>query len=382
MRSITYCGIVTLYRKTTPHKLPYRISNEYLMEIVRTLIDSHRLSLDDYQTLIAHRNSEVAALLSQEAARTCHEYYENGIYIRGLIEISNYCKNDCYYCGIRKSNHSCMRYRLTVEEILDCANAGYEIGFRTFVLQGGEDPWFNDERLVELISALHQTHPDCAITLSLGERTTESYERLFEAGAERYLLRHEAISAQLYRKLHPSEMRLETRLQCLNSLRKTGYAVGCGFMVGAPYQSSRDLAYDLKFIERFKPEMCGIGPFIPHDATPFGHYETGSAELTCFLLSIIRIIHPSILLPATTALIAAMPDGCAKGVLAGANVVMPNLSPFNARQNYELYRNKSHTDVAAREYLSQLEEDMRMIGHHICIDRGDPKAYEDIHKQS
>lgn len=349
------------------------ISHGSLLDLARKLTQTHSLSLEEYEALIAFYDNEIAEYLAKEARRIREDIYGTDVYIRGLIEISNYCKNDCLYCGIRKSNTTCTRYRLNPDEIIECANEGYKLGFRTFVLQGGEDPWFTDDRLVELLRILKTAHPDCAITLSLGERSYESYQRLSEAGADRYLLRHETVRENLYTKLHPGTMHLEDRLQCLEDLRSIGYAVGCGFMVEAPYQTARDLAHDLKFIEHFKPEMCGIGPFIPHHATPFRAMPAGSVDLTCFLLSLIRIIHPSVLLPATTALGSLDPQGRTKGMLAGANVVMPNLSPLNVRANYELYNNKAHTGTEAAEHLSLLDADMQSIGYHLVIDRGDPK---------
>ena len=351
-----------------------RVSHTYLLELAEKLMQTHSLSLEEYEALIAFRDTEITDLLTRKARQIRESIYDTDVYIRGLIEISNYCKNDCLYCGIRKSNANCTRYRLTPEDILECAQAGYQLGFRTFVLQGGEDPWFTDERLVQLLHALKTNHPDCAITLSLGERSYESYQRLFDAGADRYLLRHETVCDDLYTKLHPHTMRLENRLQCLEDLRHIGYAVGCGFMVGAPFQTARDLAHDLAFIEHFKPEMCGIGPFIPHHATPFCSKPAGSVDLTCFLLSLIRIIHPPVLLPATTALGSLDPEGRTKGMLAGANVVMPNLSPLNVRANYELYNNKAHTGTEAAEHLSLLDADMQTIGYRLVVDRGDPKG--------
>ena len=324
----------------------------------------------------AHHSAaqHLADALATEARRIREELYGTDVYIRGLIEISNYCKNDCLYCGIRKSNTECERYRLTEQDILDCADEGYTLDFRTFVLQGGEDPYFTDERLVCLLSALKSVHPDCAITLSLGERSRESYQALFDAGADRYLLRHETVCEPLYAKLHPATMSMQHRLQCLQDLREIGYAVGCGFMVGAPFQTARDLAHDLAVIESFQPEMVGIGPFIPHHATPFRQEPAGSVELTCFLLSIIRLINPSVLLPATTALGSLRPDGRTLGMLAGANVVMPNLSPLTVRKKYELYNNKAHTGTEAAEHLSLLDADMNAIGYHVVVSRGDPKG--------
>jgi len=350
------------------------ISHGSLLALAQKLTQSHSLSLEEYEALIAFYDNEIAEYLAKEARRIREDIYGTDVYIRGLIEISNYCKNDCLYCGIRKSNTTCTRYRLSLDEIIECANEGYKLGFRTFVLQGGEDPWFTDDRLVELLRTLKTAHPDCAITLSLGERSYESYQRLFEAGADRYLLRHETVRENLYTKLHPGTMHLEDRLQCLEDLRSIGYAVGCGFMVGAPYQTAHDLAHDLKYIEHFKPEMCGIGPFIPHHATPFSNEPAGNIELTCFLLSLIRIIHPPVLLPATTALGSLDPKGRIKGMLAGANVVMPNLSPLNVRANYELYNNKAHTGTEAAEHLNLLGAEMQTIGYNVVVDRGDPKG--------
>lgn len=350
------------------------VSSHDALHLARKLRKTRTLSLEEHEALIKGRTDEVARSLAQEADAVRRTIYGNAVYIRGLIEVSNYCKNDCHYCGIRRDNASCTRYRLTPEQILTCADEGHALGFRTFVLQGGEDPWFNDERLTDLIRRIKTRYPDCAITLSLGERSRQSYQRLFDAGADRYLLRHETVDATLYAKLHPETMHLEDRLNCLRDLKSIGYAVGCGFMVGAPFQTAHDLAQDLKFIEEFKPEMCGIGPFIPHRATPFSSEPTGSVELTCFLLSVIRIIHPSILLPATTALGSLDPHGRSRGILAGANVVMPNLSPINVRKNYELYNNKAHTGTEAAEHLSLLEADMKQIGYHVVVDRGDPKG--------
>jgi biotin synthase len=258
--------------------------------------------------------------------------------------------------------------------ILDCCRDGYELGFRTFVLQGGEDPWFTDERLCGLLRQIKEQFPDCAITLSLGERSRESYRRLFDAGADRYLLRHETADKAHYEKLHPSELSFDNRMECLRNLRELGYQVGCGFMVGSPFQTSAALAKDLKFIESFRPEMCGIGPFIPQKDTPFGQYPGGSVELTCYLLSILRIIQPNLLLPATTALGTLDPLGREKGILSGANVVMPNLSPVSVRKKYLLYDNKICTGEESAQCRSCLSERMKSIGYELVIDRGDPKS--------
>jgi biotin synthase len=304
--------------------------------------------------------------------------YGTDVYVRGLIEFSNYCKNDCLYCGIRRSNRSCDRYRLSEEEILTCCDEGYELGFRTFVLQSGEDTWYTDEKLCALIRAIKARHPDCAITLSLGERSHESYLALHEAGADRYLLRHETASPAHYAMLHPPEMSWQHRMDCLAQLRRIGYQVGCGFMVGSPWQTEEILAGELKLIETLRPDMCGIGPFIPHAATPFADREAGTLELTCYLLSLIRLIDPTILLPATTALGTIDPKGREKGICAGANVVMPNLSPVTVRKKYELYDNKICTGEESAQCRGCLSRRMESIGYQLVTDRGDRKKGENF----
>lgn len=342
-------------------------------EIISKLINEHNLTLEEYRELISGYNEELASVLRDEAVRLRKEIYGNTVYIRGLIEISNICKNDCFYCGIRKSNSFCERYRLSSDEIVECCDYGYDLGFRTFVLQGGEDGYFTDERLCPLIEEIKRRHPDCAVTLSLGERSRASYERLFNAGADRYLLRHETADSEHYLKLHPENLTLENRISCLENLRETGFQVGCGFMVGSPYQTIETIAKDLKFIEEFKPDMCGIGPFIPHKDTPFRDYPAGSVDFTCFLLSIIRIIKPDILLSSTTALGTLSENGREKGILSGANVVMPNLSPEEARSRYMLYNNKLNTGVESAEKLEELKKRIKAVGYEIVTDRGDIK---------
>lgn len=341
--------------------------------IIEKLEKEHSLSINEYEYLITNRNDELAEILAEKARLVRDKIYGKDVYIRGLIEISNICKNDCTYCGIRRSNKSCERYRLTKDEILECANEGYTLGFRTFVMQGGEDGFFTDNFMCGVIGELKEKYPDCAITLSLGERSYDSYKRLFEAGADRYLLRHETADKEHYGKLHPSEMSFDKRMECLKILKQIGYQTGCGFMVGSPFQTNRNLAQDLKFIEEFHPEMCGIGPFIPHSATPFKDYKAGSAELTCYLLSIIRLIHPEILLPSTTALGTIIPYGREMGILAGANVVMPNLSPVSVRKKYELYNNKICTGDEAAESIRNLAERIKTTGYEIVTARGDIK---------
>ncbi|MBQ9009600.1 MAG: [Clostridia bacterium] len=299
--------------------------------------------------------------------------YGTDIFIRGLIEISNICRNDCLYCGIRRSNAHCQRYRLLPGDILACAEEGYHLGFRTIVLQGGEDAYYTDDRLTDLIRELRRRWPDCAITLSLGERGLTSFQRLREAGADRYLLRHETADADHYHLLHPRDCSFEHRMQCLRDLKRCGYQVGCGFMTGSPWQTAAHLARDLLFIQQFQPEMCGIGPFIPHHDTPFARFPAGSVPFTCYLLSIVRLIVPDVLLPATTALGSLHPRGQEMGILAGANVVMPNLSPADVRSKYMLYDNKRNTGVESAQHLQLLSERMDEIGYHIVRDRGDVK---------
>lgn len=344
-----------------------------LFELIEKLIKEHKLTLEQYEYLIAKRDDEAAEFLASEAVRVRKEIYGDTVFIRGLIEISNICKNDCFYCGIRKSNAECDRYRLTKEEILECCKEGYELGFRTFVLQGGEDAFFTDEWLEELISDIKMGYSDCAVTLSLGERSKESYRRLYDAGADRYLLRQETADSEHYGMLHPKEQMLDVRMNCLHELKEIGYQVGCGFMVGAPYQTSAHMAQDLKFIEEFQPDMCGIGPFIPHMHTPFSDKKAGGVELTCYLLSIIRLIKPNILLPATTALGSLTEDGREKGILAGANVVMPNLSPASVRAKYMLYNNKVFDGTESAQSRKLLEERIASIGYRVVTDRGDIK---------
>lgn len=344
---------------------------------VRALADrltcEHRLSKAGYERLISLRTPQLANMLAERARRASRAVYGTDIFVRGLVEFTNVCRNDCYYCGIRAGNASCARYRLSECEIIECADYGYSLGYRTVVLQGGEDPYFTDGALCRMIAGIKQRHPDMAITLSVGERSRESYERLFEAGADRYLLRHEAAAPDLYRRWHPPSLSLENRLRCLRDLRDIGYAVGCGFIVGGPYQTAAHLAEDLKFVEEFGPDMCGIGPFVPHHATPFAGFSPGTAELTCYLLSIIRLIKPEILLPATTALGTIDPKGRERGILAGANVVMPNLSPTAVRRHYELYDNKICTGEEAAECRGCLGARMLGIGYNVVVDRGDPR---------
>ena len=338
-----------------------------LHALIDKLIAGERLSVEEYSLLIKERDSDSAARLAAAATEKRQAIYGNTVYIRGLIEISNICKNNCHYCGIRAGNTNCDRYRLTEEDILSACAEGYELGFRTFVLQGGEDSHFTDERLVSLLRQIKQNH------LSLGERSRESYQRLFDAGADRYLLRHETATKSHYQKLHPAPLSFDERMRCLFDLRDIGYQVGCGFMVGSPYQTPEDIARDLDFIAEFKPDMCGVGPFIPHKDTVFSDFPAGTLELTCYLLSIVRLIHPPVLLPSTTALGTIHPEGRELGILAGANVVMPNLSPASVRKKYMLYDNKVSDGAESAQSKAELQRRMASIGYEVVTSRGDVK---------
>lgn len=344
-----------------------------MTEYAKKLLENRFLSEQEYALLIREHTEEDARILGEEACRIRNEIYGKHVYIRGLIEISNICRNDCFYCGIRRSNTNCTRYRLTHEDILSCCEEGYVLGFRTFVLQGGEDGYYTDDLLCDIVKDIKNRFPDCAVTLSVGERSRDSYQRLFDAGADRYLLRHETADDDHYGRLHPSILTLEKRMRCLNDLRDIGFQVGAGFMVGSPYQTAEHLAKDLCFIQNFKPDMCGIGPFIPHKDTPFADHSAGSASLTCFLLSVIRIIHPTVLLPATTALGTLLPDGRERGILAGANVVMPNLSPASSRKKYQLYNNKLSDGAESAQCLNELKERVAKVGCTVIVHRGDVK---------
>lgn len=343
-----------------------------MKDLIDRLEQDGILKKEEYTALIKNRNEETAEYLFEKARNIRIRYYEKDIFVRGLIEFTNHCKNDCLYCGIRRGNINAQRYRLTKEQILECCSQGYNLGFRTFVLQGGEDTYYTDDRMVDIIKSIREAHPDCAITLSIGEKSHESYLAYYNAGADRYLLRHETANADHYAKLHPQGMLLSTRKQCLWDLKEIGFEVGCGFMVGSPYQTDENLAEDLLFLAELKPQMVGIGPFIPHHDTPFASEAAGTLELTLFLLGLVRLTLPAVLLPATTALGTIHPMGREKGVLAGANVTMPNLSPVSVRSKYLLYDNKICTGDEAAECRRCLENRMKSIGYQVVVSRGDP----------
>ncbi|MBR5270582.1 MAG: [Clostridia bacterium] len=309
--------------------------------------------------------------LFKRAMERRYEYYGRDVYIRGLIEFTNYCKNNCYYCGIRCDNKNLTRYRLTEDEILDCAKNGYDMGFRTFVLQGGEDGYFTNERICSIVSKIKQQYPDCAITLSVGEKSYESYKAFYEAGATRYLLRHETATQEHYSKLHPQNMSFKNRIECIKNLKKIGYQTGSGFMVGSPYQTLHNLVLDLRFLQEIEPDMIGIGPFLSHNDTPFANHENGSLKRCINIISILRLMFPYALIPSTTALGTIHPQGRVMGLMAGANVVMPNLSPSNVRKLYTLYDNKACTGVEAAEGLTLLKKQIASANLEIKVDRGD-----------
>lgn len=329
------------------------------------------LSREDFTSLLSNFTLETSQYLFEKARATSQKYFGNRIYTRGLIEFTNYCKNDCYYCGIRRSNKNVERYRISPEDIMKCCDNGYLLGFRTFVLQGGEDLSYSDEDITSLVRNIKKNYPDCAVTLSIGEKSYESYLKYFEAGTDRYLLRHETANPEHYSRLHPKNQTDKSRKQCYKYLKRIGYQVGTGFMVGSPFQTVENIVEDLLFIKDMDPQMVGIGPYIPHHDTPFADQTAGSLELTLFLIGVLRLMLPNALIPATTALGTIYPMGREKGILAGANVVMPNLSPVSVRKKYLLYDNKICTGEEAAECRMCLQNRMNKIGYQLVVDRGD-----------
>lgn len=344
-----------------------------MKELINKLEATRMLDKNEFVFLLSNFTPEVSEYLFEKARNISKKHFGNGIYTRGLIEFTNYCRNNCYYCGIRAGNLKAERYRLTPDEILECCRDGYELGFRTFVLQGGEDNLFSDDDIVKIITNIKKQHPDCAITLSIGEKSEASYRAYFDAGADRYLLRHETANEEHYSLLHPESLSLKNRKECLYMLKKIGYQVGAGFMVGSPHQTFEHIAEDFLFIKELSPEMIGVGPFLPHHDTPFKDRAKGSYELTLFIIGLIRLMMPNALIPATTALGTINPKGREAGILAGANVVMPNLSPVRVRKKYELYDDKICTGEEAAECCFCLNNRMKSIGYELVVDRGDFK---------
>ena len=329
--------------------------------------------MPDHELKIIIESGECAEELYNRADCVRREYYGTDVYIRGLIEFTNYCKNNCYYCGIRCGKQNVQRYRLDKHEILSCCREGYELGFRTFVLQGGEDVFFSDEIICDIVYGIKTEFPDCAVTLSIGEKSRDSYKAFFDSGADRYLLRHETANAEHYRMLHPDSMRLENRKRCLWDIKEIGFEVGSGFMVGSPHQTTVHLIEDLRFLQELKPDMIGIGPYISHQNTPFNNFKSGELDQCLRLLAIVRLMLPYALIPATTALGTIDDKGRELGLMAGANVVMPNLSPVKNRKQYELYDNKICTGEEAAECRACLENRVAAIGYTIVTDIGSVK---------
>lgn len=349
-----------------------------MKQLLDRLQQTRSLPPHELHTLLSSFNEEHLSYAQELARNIASERFGNRVYIRGLIEIGNCCGNDCLYCGIRKSNKTLQRYRLSQEQVLQCAEEGYALGFRTFVLQGGEDPWLTDDKVVSMVQAIRQRYPDAAITLSLGERPGKAYQRFKQAGANRYLLRHETVTPEHYATLHPKSMDLKNRLRCLQDLKQLGFQTGSGIMVGSPGQTTEHLVADILFLQSLQPQMIGIGPFLPHHATPFAQEKAGALDLTLMLLCILRMMHPEALIPSTTALASLHPQGREMGILSGCNVVMPNLSPSDTRKNYALYDNKASMGAEAAEGLHLLGERLAKIGYEIDFSRGDYKPQSTI----
>ena len=347
---------------------------EEIRSIIASLADGHVPTHETWLRLLTQASEEDQAFSRALACQKAQARFGTRVFFRGIIEFTNFCKNDCYYCGIRRSNRSLCRYRLTEDDILSCCREGYRLGYRTFVLQGGEDGWWTDDKIVHLVRRIRESYPDCAITLSIGEKSREAYQAFFDAGANRYLLRHETADNAHYQKLHSPCQTLSNRMRCLRDLKEIGYQTGAGMMVGAPYQTADTLASDLEFLAELRPEMVGIGPFLPHKDTPLRDFPAGSETQTLYLLSLVRLLLPNALLPATTALGSVDGRGRQLGVLSGCNVVMPNLSPMAVREKYLLYNNKAGVGDDGESSLNKLRAQMQEIGYSVAVGRGD---YED-----
>lgn len=357
------------------------LGTDYCIHGMNNLIDKLRkeniLSKDELTFMIKNISDDELLYLQKNAREVSNNTFGNKVFIRGLIEFTNYCKNNCYYCGIRCQNANIKRYRLTKEQILECCEKGYKNGFRTFVLQGGEDPYFNDDRLCEIVISIKEQYTDCALTLSVGERSSDSYKMLYDAGVDRYLLRHETAVKKHYEKLHPKEMSFDNRRSCLKNLRETGFQTGSGFMVGSPYQTEEMLSSDLLYLKELYPHMIGIGVFIPHKDTPFADERNGSVRRTYVLLAMLRLMFPKVLLPATTAVMTLDEKGLENCVMSGANVVMPNLLSEDISGNYSLYNNKIHTNGESSKELKRLNARLNKIGYELSYSRGDSPMKSD-----
>lgn len=341
------------------------------IDIINHLADGDTLSRDEWMILLSSLDDSEREYLRVKAQEVAVSHYGKGIFVRALLEISSYCKNNCYYCGIRASNRYAQRYRLSKEEILECCKEADALGFNTFVLQGGEDPVQNDAWVVDVVKAIRAAYPEKAITLSVGERSAEAYAAFKEAGANRFLLRHETRNDEHYSQLHPSMMSSENRRQCLMTLKRLGFQTGSGMMIGSPGQTDEHLYEDIRFLEELQPQMIGIGPFLPATNTPFENHSPGSADKTILMLSLLRLRFPNVLLPATTALATLCSNGMERAISAGANVVMPNVSPVEQRKKYSIYDNKKSTGAESAQQMQQLENRLNAIGYHIDYGRGD-----------
>lgn len=342
-----------------------------IKNLIDKLYKNNSLDKNEIIYILDNIKENYIEYICDKALKTKEKYYSNKIFMRGLIEFTNYCRNDCYYCGIRCSNKNIERYRLSLDEILECTNIGYKLGYRTFVLQGGEDIYFSDDKIIEIIKSIKKLHPDCAITLSIGEKSYDSYKKFFDAGADRYLLRHETATNEHYKKLHPKNLNLNNRIKCLENLKEIGYQVGAGFMVNSPYQTNENLVQDLIFLKKLNPHMIGIGPFIPHHDTIFKDESAGTLEKAIIMLALTRLLLPQALIPSTTSLATINPNGREAGFYAGANVIMPNLSPKKVRDKYLLYDNKVSSGDEAAEYKNFMEEKINKAGFVLDTSRGD-----------
>ena len=342
-----------------------------LNNLLQWLLLSERVPAKVWHCLLTQLNAKERQRLSLWAREVSQTRFGKGIYVRALIEISSYCRNNCHYCGLRCSNSLAQRYRLTKDDILQCCREAAALGFNTFVLQGGEDPQQTDEWLADVVAAIRAEHPAKAITLSVGERSAAGYRMLRDAGADRYLLRHETANRVHYAHLHPQTMSLENRLECLYELKRLGYQVGSGMMIGSPGQTVEHLVEDLMFLDELQPQMIGIGPFIPAAGTPFAAELPGSVDDTLLLISLLRLRFPNALIPATTALATLSDDGTQRAIYAGANVVMPNVTPLHCRAKYAIYDNKKSNGSESAQQLDLLTVKLDKIGYYIDFSRGD-----------
>ena len=353
MNIVEKTNLIIEYGKENTTSEPNEKTEEILLDILTGYTHEELMYVTDKAREITNRN------------------FGKSVYIRGLIEFTNICKNDCLYCGIRCSNGKVQRYRLTKEEILECCQNGYKLGMKTFVLQGGEDLFYKDDFYVELIREIKDRYKDCAVTLSVGEKEYMSYKLYKDAGADRYLLRHESATKEHYCKLHPESMSFDNRMRCLENLKALGFQTGCGIMTGSPFQTAENLVKDLIFMHNFNPQMVGVGPFIPCDNTPFEECKQGNPDDTIMMIALTRLLLPKALIPATTALSSTEKDGRIRGLNAGCNVVMINISPREDRSKYNLYNNKSVTAFDDAESISVIKKEIENAGFVFSNQRGD-----------